>query len=282
MSDRIFTEEEVREIVRRASRQQAEDAERREAREHGLTLEDLERLGAEVGLDPVYLRAAADAVQTGRRPVVETETQTDTHVIVERRIEHPFTPEAWEDTVEMLRQSFGLDMGTWYGNNAGGSVERVGRAHEWSHMSQWGTETRVSVSEREGYTRLLLSQRVGHASPKVEGVGYGALSGLVAWLLAGSLLGGSDLFLFLLVSAVFLTALVATPRLEQKRRDKKQDLLKKLAADIERTFAEAAPARKEVGQQDRDVESVAPRLDLDALPDEEEEARASSLRRTRS
>ena len=67
MPDRVFTEEEVKEIVRRASEQQAEDAERRQAREHGLTLDDLERLGAEVGLDPAYLRRAADEVKTGRR-----------------------------------------------------------------------------------------------------------------------------------------------------------------------------------------------------------------------
>ena len=285
MPDRVFTEEEVREIVRRASQQQAEDAERREAHEHGLTLADLERLGEEVGLDPVYLRAAADAVQSGQRPVAQTETQTDTHVVVERRMDHPFTAEAWEDTVEMLRQRFGLDMGTWYGNGSGGRVEQVGRAHEWSHMSQWGTETRVSVSERGGHTRLLLSQRVGQSSPKVEGIGFGAFLGLMVGLIgfgAGEALGGSFPLLALVLVLSLLTALVSAPlatRFAQRRRAGKQDRLKGLAADIEQTFAEAAPP---VQTHDEPSPEAEPLLDLDALPDEDETEPVAAWRRTRS
>ena len=288
MPDRVFTEEEVREIVRRASEQQAEDAERRQAREHGLTLADLERLGEEVGLEPAYLRAAADAVQSGRRPVVQTETQTDTHLVVERRIDTPFTPEAWEDTVAMLRQRFGLDMGTWYGNNSGGRVEQVGRAHEWTHINQWGTETRVSVSERDGQTRLLLSQRVGHASPKVEGIGYGAGIGFLVGLMglgAGEMVGGSGALLALVLTLMLLVTLVAAPtitHLDKRWRAKKQDRLKSLAAEIERTFAEAAPAENAHAEPIRAERTSEGRLDLDALPDEVDERSGPAQRRARS
>ncbi len=293
MPDRVFTEEEVKAIIRRASERQEEEAERGEAREHGLTLADLEQLGAEVGLDPRHLRAAADEVRTGRRTAVQAETETDTHVIVEHWVEQPFTPEAWEDTVALLRSRFGVDMGMWYGRSGAGRVEQVGRAHEWVHMSQLGVETRVSASEREGRTRLILSQRVGHASSKVEGVMYGALIGLVAggigiavWM---EVLGGSSVGLAFIVTALVAT-LIAAPiitRLDRRWRRKKQRELKTLAADIEDVFEAASPQAEAVGPEaaSRPGTEAAPaaRLDLDSLPAEtRDEGRPADRRRTRS
>lgn len=290
MPERTFTEDEVREIVRRASEQQAEDAERREAQEHGLTLDDLERLGAEVGLDPAYLRRAADEVGTGYRAVADAATQTDTHVVVERRIDHPFTMEAWEDTVPMLRQQFGTDMGTWYGNGGGGRVEQVGRAHEWVHTSQLGVETRVSVSERDGRTRLLLSQRVGQAAPKVEGFMWSAVIGLIVGVLAaigvGDALDSFGGFAFTWIATMLVMTLVLTPlitRLDKRWRAKKQAKLKTLAADIERTFASAAPAEAVAAEPDRAEPAPEGRFDLDAVPDDAQESSSASTRnRSRS
>ena len=219
----------------------------------------------EQGVPVTVLTAAADEVRTGRRTAVQAETVTATHVIVEHWVERPFSEEAWEDTVALLRSRFGVDMGMWYGRSGEGRVERVGRAHEWSHLSQWGTETRVSVSERGGKTRLLLSQRVGYASPKVEGVGYGALLGLAAWLvglMASSMFGGSELFLFLLVATVILTAVVVAPRLAQKRRGNKQRGLKALAADIEEVFEAVSAQANPISEAENDsvpMSSTSPR-----------------------
>lgn len=291
MPDRIFTEEEVKEIIRRASEQQAEAAERQEARRHGLTLDDLERLGAEVGLDPVYLRRAADEVRTGRRMAVQAETETDTHVIVEHWVDCPFTPEAWEDTVSLLRSRFGVDMGMWYGRSGEGHVERVGRAHEWVHMSQLGVETRVSASEREGRTRLLLSQRVGHASPKVEGIAYGAAVGLTSGLIGTAVWadagGMSGWLLFVLLMLV--TTLVAAPlitRLDRSWRQKKQHRLKELAAEVEDVFetvsSQVATPSEATSASDGAAAAPGPRLGLDGLPDAPEDIRPSERSRTRS
>ena len=293
MPDRVFTEEEVKEIVRRASEQQAEDAERRQAREHGLTLDDLERLGAEVGLDPAYLRRAADEVKTGRRAAAETDTKTDTHVVVERRIDRPFTPEAWEDTVVMLRQSFGVSQGMWFGGSGEGRVEQVGRAHEWVHVSGLGVETRVSASDRDGQTRLILSQRVGQASPKVEGRVIGGIVGAVLGAIGGipiaAALDSFWIYLVALIAITLVTMVVTAPlitRLDERWRDKKQRGLKDLAADIEQVFKEATPVAQSAPQAEAPapaaVESARVRLDLDALPDEEGGAGATERNRTRS
>lgn len=290
MPDRVFTEEEVKAIIRRASARQEEEAERSEAREHGLTLAELERLGTEVGLDPRHLRAAADEVQTGHRTAVQAETETDTHIIVEHWVDRPFTLEAWEDTVSLLRSRFGIDMGMWYGRSGAGRVERVGHAHEWVHMSQLGVETRVSASEREGRTRLILSQRVGHASPKVEGIGYGALIGfaiggigVAAWM---EMVGGSSAFLAFVVIALAAT-LVAAPiitRLDRRWRQKKQRELKVLSADIEDVFEAVSPQAESAPPEATSDPAAEPaaRIDLDALPDEPGAARPAERNRTRS
>ena len=295
MSDRVFSEEEVKAIIRRASARQEEEAERQEARHHGLTLADLEALGTEVGLDPKHLRAAADEVQTGRRTAAQSDTQTATHVVVERRLDRPFTLEAWEDTVVLLRQRFGVAQGMWYGGSGEGRVEHIGRAHEWVHMSQLGVETRISASDRDGQTRLILSQRVGQASPKVEGTAFGAFLGLIVGVLGGVPIAGAldsyGAFFLAFLVILLVTTLVAGPvitRIDQRWRDKKQRKLKDLAADIEQVFEAAAPPATEATPQ---VEAPtpaepapvsAPRIDLDALPEEEAEAGATERTRTRS
>lgn len=295
MPDRVFSEDEVKAIIRRASARQEEEAERQEARNHGLTLADLEELGAEVGLDPKHLRAAADEVQTGRRTAVQAETQTATHVIVEHWVDRPFSDEAWEDTVALLRSRFGVDMGMWYGRSGEGRVERVGRAHEWVHMSQLGVETRVSASERDGRTRLLLSQRVGHASPRTEGLGYAALLGLIVGILGGVPIAGAldsyGAFFLAFLAIMLVTILVAAPlitRVDKRWREKKQRALKTLALDIDQTFeavtpptAEATPEAKPPVPTEAEL-NRSPRLDLDALPDESSSAGASARNRTRS
>lgn len=287
-SDRVFTKEEVKAIIRLATERQEEEAERTEVREHGLSLADLEQLGAEVGLDAKHLRAAADEVRTGRRTAAQAETATATHVIVEHRLDCPFTPEAWEDTVTLLRNRFGVDMGMWYGRSGAGRVERVGRSHEWAHVSQLGIETRVSVSEREGQTRVILSQRVGQASSKVEGLVISAFLGLVGGLIGGiavaEQLDSLAAFVLAFLAIMLVTTLAAAPfvtRLEKAWRVKKQDALKTLAGDIEHIFEAASPQADPAAEAGNDAVPTA-RLDLDALPDEPDDARSSERSRTRS
>jgi len=286
MPDRVFTEEEVKEIVRRASEQQSEDAERREARRHGLTLEDLERLGAEVGLDPIYLRRAADEVKTGRRTVSETETQTDTHVIVERRIDRSFTPEAWEDTVALLRKRFPGES----------RVEQVGHAQEWLHTnSMSGLGTRVSATDRDGQTRLILSQRVGSVSPKRGSIGYGVSLGLALGVIAAipvsNALDSMGAFLLVWLVITLVTTLLASPfirRWGDRWREGKMQELKDLAADIEQVFEDVTPR---LAEQTASSEATLPaesksesteRIDLDAVPEPKDEASSAKRNRTRS
>jgi hypothetical protein len=192
----------------------------------------------------------------------------------------------------MLRQSFGVSAGMWTGGSGEGRVEQVGRAHEWVHMSQLGVETRVSASDRDGHTRLILSQRVGHASPRVEGIGYGAFAGVVGGLIGTALwasaLGVPGWLFFVLLTLA--TTLVAAPlviRLDRRWRDKKQRKLKELAADIEQIFEDSAPhvaasERSQASDPARAEPAVAGRIDLDGLPDAPASTEAPTRNRERS
>ena len=61
---RVYSEQEVSQILERAVERQATAA---PAAGAGLSLTDLERLGAEVGIDPAPLRAAAAEVARAER-----------------------------------------------------------------------------------------------------------------------------------------------------------------------------------------------------------------------
>ena len=99
------------------------------------------------------------------------------------------------------------------------------------------------------------------------------------------------IFFLAFLVILLVTTLVAGPvitRIDQRWRDKKQRKLMDLAADIEQVFEAAAPPATEATPQ---VEAPtpaepapvsAPRIDLDALPEEEAEAGATERTRTRS
>jgi hypothetical protein len=163
-------------------------------------------------------------------------------------------------------------------------------------MSQLGVETRVSASERDGQTRLILSQRVGQASPKVEGIAYGVFIGAIMGIIGGIPIAAATdsfiMFLVALIAITLVTALVASPlirRFDERWRDKKQRKLKDLAADVEQIFVDAAPQVEAAAPQVAAPASVTEpeaaasgRVDLDALPDEPASAEAPTRNRERS
>lgn len=241
MPDRIYTEDQVRAIIKRA----VELQEHTPAPTHGLTIDELERLGEEVGLDASFLRMAASEVANTGQTLQRRSEMTDTLVVVERWIEGPLSAEGWEDVVAMLRERFGIDAAAWTGTSGmGGRVETVGNAQEWSHTSSLGVETRVGVSERGDRVRLRLSQRVGHAKPETEGKWYGAGLGVILGGIAGAIASSMSeigaIFLIVFAVVTVLSTFVAAPIIEgldRRWRQKKLDGLNTLADEVIGTLA---------------------------------------------
>ncbi|MEO0556632.1 MAG: hypothetical protein AAF170_00470 [Bacteroidota bacterium] len=265
---RTYSEREVAAIIERAVERQAETDQMEGA--PGLTLEEIEKLGQEAGIDPAHLRAAAQEMGTRGRTYAGTSGMTRTHVHVERWVDGPLIEEAWEDTVAHLRQHFGAEMNAMMGMG-GAEVQQVGQSHEWTHTSSLGVQTRVTVSPRGDRTRLRITQLVGLSSTRVEGIGYGSLIALVGALIGGgigsAIVDGPLGAIPGMVIAFILTLAVAAPlvtRLDEKWRAKKLRQLGELADELAPMLA-TDTASVPVPEQEGTRSAPEPELDLDAL-----------------
>lgn len=243
---RTYSEREVSEIIGRAvERQQAAD---RGDVAPGLTLDEIERLGREAGIDPAHLRAAAHEVDVAGRTLTRQRSQTSTRVVVERWIDAPLTSTGWEDVVAHLQTALGPHAGAMIASSAGETIQQIGQTYEWTHTSPLGVRTRVAVSPRGGRTRLHMTQLVGLSSPTVEGVGYGAIIAVLAGTIGGgtaaAFAGASGAVAALVVVATFFAAwAVAAPLVaaaDRRWRAKKLGLLDALADDLAPLLAAGA------------------------------------------
>jgi hypothetical protein len=123
MPERHYSDDEVAAIFRAA----AEGAESRAvAGDHidGLTLRDLQAIAGEVGLSPLAIARAAQALDHPARPVI-SQTFLGLPIAVERTVplDRPLTELEWERLVVELRRVF----------RARGTVRGAGSLREWSN-----------------------------------------------------------------------------------------------------------------------------------------------------
>jgi len=248
---RTYTEREVSAIIERAvERQQAAEEGGTGA---GLTLDEIERIGRESGIDPAHLRAAAAEIDEAGRTLARQSGQSRTQVYVERWIDAPFTAAGWEDAVAELRTRFGATIGSGFGSTAGETVQQVGQSFEWSHTSPLGVRTRVTVSPRGDRTRLHATQLVGLSSSAIEGVAYGGVIAAVLAAIGGAVasgLGGPAAAWVTAVLALVLTWAAAAPLVaaaDRRWRARKLRDLGDLADDLIPVLR--APAESEAAER---------------------------------
>jgi hypothetical protein len=286
-----YTEREVAQIIERAVMRQ-EEARRRQGAA-GLSLEEIERLGTDVGIDPEFLRAAAAEIDAGAGERESYTTATHNHV--ERWTAGPLQVYDWEDAVEDLRTRLGTDYGPMYGRQSATEFKEQGATKTWEHTSGLGVHHRLTVSERGERTRIRLEQQVGIMSPPAEGLFYGLLSMLLLGPLAAFV--GTALFNGALATiasitmglVLFVAASFAIYKADVKWREKKHRDLEELADDLAMQLAPEAPVASGAATTPREAtpeaatpETARPRLDLDALGAEASGARTSQRRRDRS
>ncbi len=290
---RTYSEREVAAIIERAvERQHTAEVGGGDA---GLTLDEIERLGRESGIDPAHLRAAASEIDAAGRTLARQNGQSKTQVYTERWIDAPFSSAGWEDAVAHLRAEFGAPIGAAFGSTAGETVQQVGRAYEWLHTSGMGIRTRVTASPRGDRTRLHLTQFVGISSSAVEGVGCGAVIAIfvaVVGGVTGAGISGSPavalvtaLITFLVAWAVGALIIVTADRRWRAKKLRQLDALADDLAPVFRTPSQQAAAA-DLPEAEVDVpeaDAPAARLDLDALADDApaEEPRQRPTQRVR-
>jgi serine/threonine protein kinase len=172
-----LNEQQVREIVQRATELEAEAA----PEERVLSLGGVEQVAAQVGIPPGQVRQAAMEVERARKvPLAErtTRSQSDS-VAVERTIRGEVGPSLHEAVVGEIQASLGIV----------GHVSNVGQSLTWSPAAA-GIEERkivVTLTPRDGTTRIHVEERFEFGGARMMIPAAGAFLSLMsmALVLAG-------------------------------------------------------------------------------------------------
>ena len=264
---RLYTDTEIAALLARAAeRQRAAPA---DGPASGLTLDEIERLAAEAGLDPAHVRAAAGELDSrGPTPAATPGIHT-----LERWIDVPFSDVAWEEAVTSLRARHpGTNWAqyTAMGTLApGGDLSRVGAAHEWRHVAWTGATTTLTASPRGARTRLRLAvgDSVAWGDRATAGL-YAFTPAVVLGLVAAAVVAKSAVgsvgtavlaFVLSFVAALALAAVLAAPAVGRSRQARARRAAETLDA-VAVAFEEAAPyAPTAVGAREAEA-----RVDFDA------------------
>lgn len=231
MKKRVYSEKEVAELLRRTAELQQRTA---RPNNSGLTLDELESVAVEAGLDPKMLRMAAQEMhlpKTGQ--LLLSADTTKTHNLVDRWIEGAISQEQWDDVVASLRFRFDTDLGRAMGMPHYGTSEEnsKGRNFEWKHTSMSGVETRIILQPGDGGYRMQMSQRVGWASNTTEGIAYGSLVGVFIGFI---LLAATDASMFgiLATALCFIASIGMAYAIDRSWRKRKHAELYELADSV--------------------------------------------------
>ncbi len=140
IDERRFTDEEVREILKKA----VEKAPSRGlVKSDGLSLEELKAIGGEVGIDPARLEDAARTLVRGSGTRPRQIIGGPTVLNFERKVEGEFDPADTPEIISIIRRTMGRQ----------GEVDELHGTLEWRAKGESG-ERYVTVSSREGTTTI--------------------------------------------------------------------------------------------------------------------------------
>lgn len=211
MPTRRYNDQEVRKILELATRNRGVSAPASSA--SGLTLTEIQSIGAEVGIDSaVVARAAAvldDQPDIETRAVLGVPFATGMTVALPRAL----SDEEWDQVVAELRTTFG----------ARGHVSSEGSFKEWRNGNLHAVVERAAT----GY-RFRIATRKGNAAA-VAGVGaLGIAAAAVTWMTHFTFIDGSTLLPPLLFGGAGITALAANaarlPRWAKRRQEQMQNI----------------------------------------------------------
>ena len=218
MSEKQFSEDAVREIIRLAMEQEREEAEQSE-KKHGLTISELVEIGKDVGLSEQEIRDAAKRFTSS--PLTKKSRVTNTANIEERIFSSDLPKdELWDFIQGELYDQFGET--TMFG-----SLTSPPADYHWKHISASGVQTSAAIRKVGDKYKLRLSQTVGMMSPIWEGILIGIAP--AALLTIGAVFAfkpNSILLLVLLGAASWGISSYVTYKLDQLWRKKKQHQLK--------------------------------------------------------
>ena len=144
-SARTYTEKEISRILKRASAMQEQAA----PESSGLSLEEIQQVAADAGIDPRFIVAAASELER------QTDTERPFHlfggpmsILEERTVAGRLTEEQREAVLADVRRVY----------RRAGTVNRIGRTLEWTHSDR-NDQVQVSFTERGDRTEIRVFER---------------------------------------------------------------------------------------------------------------------------
>ena len=261
MSEKRYSEREIREVFERAAREQEEAS--ADAPKDGLTLAEMQEVAASAGIAPEFVERAAQSValgepEQGRQmigPIARGVSRTQVLPV-------PPTAALWEDLVGDCQEMF----------EARGSVRQTGRVREWRNGN-----LRATLEPLGTGSRLRFQTRRDSVVPELAILAVVVVAALSLGADASSLAG---IGIGLLIAALGTSVIWASQKRWANTRERQMDAIAERA--VVRTTA-AAPPLDSPARLD-----PPPRLDpapLDELATEDPaavEAAASTRRRARS
>lgn len=173
MSNRVYSEQEVARLIRRAVELESERAKSgRSVTDRGLTIKDLEKIAADSGIDPELMHQAANEIDHPEisEKFEETTKVNRAEIIAEHWIKTNVTDQLLNDLITELNHRFGTsqdDINWWdrLWNDYSGKavVKKTSTSADWRYtdemelyttrvlMQQRGDKLRIRVSKRQGW-----------------------------------------------------------------------------------------------------------------------------------
>lgn len=222
MSERRYSDDEVAEIIARASEKERDARTRLQPVDDGMTLDELQKIGAEAGIAPALIAQAARSLDMPAAPAPPVFLGLPLGAARTVRLERRMTDAEWEQLVVSLRETF----------NARGVIRHEGSFRSWSNgnlqclVEPDGEGQRVRFRTERGAARPMMFTGLAM-------VGFSAVSTIASMLSAplssGSLASG--LSLAIAGAAMFAFGAVPLPRWARLRQQQMDELAEKLTAE---------------------------------------------------
>jgi len=301
MSDKIYSEQEVASLIRRAVELESERGRTGQSgTREGLTIHDLEKIAADAGIDPELMREAAEELRYNMRPkdidIEDTTTVNDKEIVAEHWVKGELTPQILDNLIIELNQRFGTSQeeinwwNTLFNDYSGKAlVNKTATSADWKYTDDFQMyTTRALIQQRGDKLRIRVSKRQAwNLSWKMNGFNIG-LTYLCAvlFITAGGVLGVTVLDSALqgilgglTLSALLLPTLVYFNKLSvRKHKRNVTDIAENLVIQAKQMVNESnagANNRKRSGSSDIGI------IELDSgqeKPEQEDEESPGRLR----
>lgn len=139
--DRLYTEKEISTILKRAGERQADQGDKETT---GLSLEEIQQIAQEVGLDPGIIAAvAAELDHKEKEGSALSKLWVPEKLEAERVVAGTVTEEHWPEIVSTIESTLGV----------AGASGQVGRMLEWTYTSKT-MQHKITCTPGEGQTRI--------------------------------------------------------------------------------------------------------------------------------